>query len=184
MLFKENLKYSLNVLNIKCCLGLTMSTGGSKLKPNRQALYPVEWPLTQINASNKRQPIARNELTPKPKRKRIEHPNTQARNQTLIQIPRAIVDHHTQNIATEKELGNGLQSYNRETCVSDVKYEPATPTAVPNIFKSLDRDEASWLAEEVNEANKSIFGAEKTAEKLKQDNEELDRKKTSLFALK
>lgn len=63
-------------------------------------------------------------------------------------------------------------------------FESAGTTAVPSIFKSLDHDEASWLVEEVNEANKSIFGVEKTAEKLRHDNEELEKKKVSLSTLK
>jgi hypothetical protein len=70
------------------------------------------------------------------------------------------------------------------TSTSDVKCMPRSPPAVTNIFKSLNHDEASWLVEEVNEANKSIFGAEQTAEKLKQEEGELDKKKMSLCALK
>ncbi|CAB3989482.1 Hypothetical predicted protein [Paramuricea clavata] len=159
-----------------------MSSIGSQSQSNRPALFPVEWPLTQINAGNKRQPIARNELTPKPKRRKAEHSNTLTRNQ----LSKTTAEHYTQtdNKPTARELGTNAQCHNRGTSISDVKYEPATPTAVPNIFKSLDHDEASWLVEEVNEANKSIFGAEKTAEKLKEGDEELDRKKTSLSALK
>ena len=155
-----------------------MSSIGSQ--SNRPTLFPVEWPLTQMNASNKRQPIARNDLTPKTKRRKTEHPNTRT------QVSKPITAHHTQtdNKPAEKELGTNIQYQTRGTSISDVTYEPATATAVPNIFKSLNHDEVNWLVEEVNEANKSIFGAEKTAEKLKQDEEELDRKKTSLSALK
>ena len=159
-----------------------MNRIGSQSQSDRPSLFPVEWPLNQINTGNKRHPIARTELTPKPKRRMIEHPNTVAQHQ----VSRATAEHYTQtdNKPTAKELGSSVQYHNRGTSISDVKYEPAAATAVPNIFKSLDHDEASWLVEEVNEANKSIFGAEKTAEKLKQDNEELDKKKTSLSALK
>jgi hypothetical protein len=159
-----------------------MNSIGSQSNSNRPTLFPVEWPLTQINSSNKRQPIARNELTPKSKRRKIEHPNTPARNQPS----RTTIAHHTLigNKPAAKELGTNSQYHNRGTSISDVKCEPAEETAGPNIFKSLDHDEVSWLVDEVNEANKSIFGAEKTAEKLKQDEEELDRKKASLSALK
>ena len=155
-----------------------MSSIGSQ--SNRPTLFPVEWPLTQMNSSNKRQPIARNELTPKTKRRKIEPPNTHT------QVCKTIAAHHTQtdNKPAAKELGTNIQYQTRGTSISDVTYEPATATAVPNIFKSLNHDEVNWLVEEVNEANKSIFGAEKTAEKLKQDEEELDRKKASLSALK
>ena len=151
-----------------------MSSIGSQ--SNRPTLFPVEWPLTQMNSSNKRQPIARNELTPKTKRRKTEHPNTRT------QVSKTITAHHTQ--PDTKELETNIQYQTRGTSISDVTYEPATATAVPNIFKSLNRDEVNWLVEEVNEANKSIFGAEKTAEKLKQDEEELERKKASLSALK
>ena len=155
-----------------------MSSIGSQ--SNRPTLFPVEWPLTQMNASNKRQPTARNDLTPKTKRRKTEHPNTRT------QVSKTITVHHTQtdNKPAAKELDPNIQYQTRGTSISDVTYEPATATAVPNIFKSLNHDEVNWLVEEVNEANKSIFGAEKTAEKLKQDEEELDRKKTSLSALK
>lgn len=153
---------------------------------HRPALLPVEWPLIQNNVGNKRQPIARNELTPKPKRRRTEHLNTQALHHPWRQASTNTVEHHTQtdNEPTAKELGTRVQYHNRSTSISDVKYEPATQTAAPNIFKSLDRDEVTWLVEEVNEANKSIFGEGQTAEKLKQCEGEMDRNKTSLSALK
>ena len=166
-----------------------MSSIRNQSQSHRSALFPVEWPLTQNNAGNKRQPIARNELTPRPKRRRTEHPSAQARHQALRQAPTSTTstaEHHTQtdNEPTAKELGTRVQYHNRSTSISDNQYEPATQNAAPNIFKSLDRDEVSWLVEEVNEANKSIFGEGKTAEKLKQCEGEMHRKKTSLSALK
>ena len=164
-----------------------MSSTRNQSQSNRLALFSVERPLAHNNAGNKRRPIARNVLAPKSKRRRTEHHTTHARHQPWShQAPTNTAEHHTQtdDEPTAKELGTSVQYQNRSTSISDVKNEPATQTAAPNIFKSLDRDEVSWLVEEVNEANKSIFGEGKAAEKLKQCEAQLDRKKTSLSALK
>lgn len=157
----------------------TVGTPSSQL--NRPAFFPVEWPLTQNNAGNK-QPTARKEGTPKPKRRKIE--DTNARCQQWSQTSKITAEHHTLTDKPTVKLVTSVQYQHRGTSISDGKYEPPISVATPNIFKSLDHDEASWLVEEVNEANKCIFGAEKTAEKFKADDEELERKKTSLNALK
>ncbi|XP_028410965.1 uncharacterized protein LOC114533608 [Dendronephthya gigantea] len=152
-----------------------MNTVGTSSQVNRPAFFPVEWPLTQNNAGNK-QPTARKEGTPKPKRRKIDDTNARPQQWTA--------EHHTQTDKPTVKLVTSVQYENRGTSISDVKYEPTISAATPNIFKSLDHDEASWLVEEVNEANKCIFGAERAAEKFKADDDELERKKTSLNALK
>lgn len=156
-----------------------MATIGRKSQSSRSGLFLIEWPLTQTTTGNLRQPVVCKKSTPQIKRQKIEHRSIVEQNEPCSQATTTATGNRTQT--NDKPRIECHQGY---TSTGDVKCMPRSPPAVTNIFKYLNHDEASWLVEEVNEANKNIFGPEQTAEKLKQEEGELDKKKMSLCALK
>lgn len=160
-----------------------MSSIGTQCS-TRSKLFPVEWPLTTTSGfassqSVKKQVKKTNGIK---KRKTRRHRRLEACQR--VRVP-ATADQETQTEHACAVKHCEIEYNTRETSVggtNDVIYEGESPSnEFTNIFESLNRDEATWLAEEVHQVNKKVFGTEQTAEELKK--KDLDGKKASLNAL-
>ena len=161
----------------------TMSSIGTQCS-TRSQLLPVEWPLTS-KARQTPKKVEKHIQKTKGIKKRKERRYRKRLGASQPVCPTAVTaDQETQT--EKKDSGCQRDSYDVEYSTKSVgtnagiMYGPESPGST-NIFDTLNRDEASWLAQEVHHVNKKVFGAEQTAEKLK--NTDLDNKKASLNTL-
>lgn len=152
---------------------MSTSIDGSNSQSTISAVFPVRWPLTHENVGNRRQKTANRATNPQIKRRKIEFRN---------------IAEHNEN-PDDDHQENARQLYRENSCSQGTandevaKCERSSKRTVPNIFNCLDHEETSWLAKEVNEANKSICVVEVAAKRFKQDGEILDQTKSSLCSL-
>ena len=164
----------------------------TKSSPPSRTL-PVEWPLTHQTAVTSNS-VSKNYGKDKGKAKRIKSKKRHreslvTKKQRMRSAPAFTTTEHGTQTMGEKATtayGNRTDTNTAELCVtSDVSSEPVVRSeAVGNIFQCLDQSEATWLADEVHQANQNAFRAENAAERLKKTDLDLREKKESFDVLK